>query len=80
MKKHIWRGLSLLSALLLFCGMVALPCAPAPTLTANAAENTPISQTKIACIGASTTFGAGAEAGNSWPDHLQRLVGGFGKN
>ena len=89
MKKHIWRGLSLLSALLLLCGMVALPYAPAQTLTADAAGangTADATQTKIACVGASTVLGAGAEAGNSWPDHLQRLVGGlcdvrnFGRN
>ena len=75
MKKTIWRGLALLSALLMLCGMT--PYAALSPLTANAAESTTGGQTKIACIGASTTFGAGADAGNSWPDHLQRLVGGL---
>ena len=45
-----------------------------------------VAKTKIAAIGASTTRGSGAPAGQSYPDQLQRLLGpefevrNFGKN
>ena len=73
MKKHMGRVLSLAMAVLMLAGM-ALPCAPIKTLTADAATTKIV---KIACIGASTTAGAGSNDGTSWPSDLQQLVGGL---
>jgi lysophospholipase L1-like esterase len=44
-------------------------------LLLGAAPTAALAKTKVACIGASTTRGSGAPAGQSYPDQLGRLLG-----
>ena len=58
------------------------PAAPAPTTQSPAqdAQSSPSAQPLIICFGDSLTAGFGTDLGQSYPDHLQRLLDADGYN
>lgn len=60
------------TALFLFLAMTTMALADATNLLEHATKNPPV---KVACVGASITFGAGTTPGKSYPSQLQALLG-----